>query len=90
MEQRKKFKTALTFSEPSIYQIRVQGDVRLEWSDRLKGMQIIQELDPENGKTTSLLTGQISDQTALTGILHTLYDMRMSILSVKLLGEDKT
>ena len=78
------------FSEPATYQIKVQGEVRSEWADRLKGMQIIQDSDQETSSTISVLTGRISDQSALTGILNTLYEMHKVVLSVKLLEENKS
>lgn len=72
------------FSAPSIYQVIVQGAIKSESADRLKGMQIIQKTN-SLGSPISVLTGQVSDQTALTGILNTLYDMHMIVLSVNLL-----
>lgn len=71
------------FSKSSIYEIKVLGELPEEWSDRLGGMQIVVERKT-GSKTTTILTGRISDQTALSGILNTLYDRHMTVISVKM------
>lgn len=72
------------FSDSAIYQIVVAGEVRSEWADRLRGMQIIKETNVTNDSIT-VLTGQINDQPALASVLNTLVDMHMVILNVKAL-----
>lgn len=77
-------KRGFSFSEPATYQIKVLGELQKEWSDRLKGMQII--IKQENDKKpVSVLTGQMSDQTDLSGVLNTLYELHLTVLSVKML-----
>ena len=77
----------VNFNKPAVYIIRVQGELGDEWSGRLGGMQITRERK-KGAKTISMLTGRISDQPALSGVLNTLYDLHLPVLSVNIL-EDK-
>ena len=65
-----------------IYQIIVQGCLDLSWSDWFEGMEITNE----TGKDAQLITtlnGNIEDQSTLRGILNRLWDLNLTILSVK-------
>lgn len=75
-----------SFSTPAVYQIKVQGALSDDWSERLGGLQISVSRK-KTGNTISILTGMISDQTALSGILNALYDSHITILSVNLMKE---
>ena len=77
-------KRGFSFSSPATYQIKVAGELQNEWSDRLKGMQIIINQEKDK-KPVSVLTGQMSDQTDLSGVLNTLYELHLTVLSVKML-----
>ena len=77
-------KQGFSFSEPATYQIKVSGELQKEWSDRLKGMQIVINREKDK-KPVSVLTGQMSDQTDLSGVLNTLYELHLTVLSVKML-----
>jgi hypothetical protein len=81
-ENQKEFR----FSKPAIYQIKVQGEISQSWSSRFGGMQITVEQN-KGRKPVSLLIGRINDQSALSGILTTLYDMHMTVLLVKIIEE---
>lgn len=71
------------FKTSAIYEIVVEGILDNSLSDKLGGMQIIvgnkNDINP-----TSLLVGRILDQSALSGILNTLYEHRIAIISVKM------
>jgi hypothetical protein len=71
----------VSFDTPAPYQIRVQGWVASSWSDRLHGMDISQTTF-DNGLTVSTLSGELPDQTALAGVLNTIHEMHLSVLSV--------
>ena len=73
-----------SFSKPAVYKIKVLGDLADIWSDRMGGMQITVERKTDQ-KPVSTLIGRISDQTALTGVLNSLYDLQMSVISVRML-----
>jgi hypothetical protein len=69
------------FDRPATYQIRVQGQVDPTWTDRLGGMAIFMDV-PEIGPAVTTLEGELSDQAALLGILNTLYEQHLTVLSV--------
>jgi hypothetical protein len=73
-----------SFSKPAIYEIKVLGEVNLELSDRLQRMQI--SIDRKSGpKPVSILIGRMNDQAALSGVLNTLFDMHLTVISVDVL-----
>ena len=72
------------FDSPVPYRILVQGRVASNWSDRLQGMDISQSANA-NGLIVSTLMGELPDQTALAGVLNTLHEMHLSVLSVECL-----
>ncbi len=64
---------------PATYQIRVGGSLEPEWSDRVSGMNITHVSGA--GKAT-VLVGRLLDQAALSGVLNTLYELHLPVLSV--------
>ena len=70
----------LTLGEPASYRIVVAGCLDEEWSGRLSDMHIETSREDKNPVTT--LTGQVRDQAALMGVLNSLYQLHMNILSV--------
>ena len=72
------------FDSPVTYRILVQGPVASNWSDRLQGMDISQA-SSDAGPIISTLTGELPDQTALAGVLNTIHEMHLSVLSVECL-----
>lgn len=78
----------LKFSEPAFYQIMVQGKLSPDWSDRLRGLDV----EVKYGKDkhpVSILTGKISDQAALAGILKSLYEAHLPVINVINLGDSE-
>ena len=69
------------FDSPTAYQITVQGNIALEWSLRLEGMAI-NCLTLEDDTPLAILTGELTDQAALTGVLNTLYEMHLPLMAV--------
>lgn len=78
-------KPEFSFSQPAVYQIKVLGKVPQYWSDRLSGMIIT--YNETKGEVTTSLIGKMSDQSALSGVLNALYDLHMSVISVKKMKE---
>jgi hypothetical protein len=74
-------RNAIPFDRPAAYQINVQGMIDPDWSDRLAGMtmSLIRE---EARPPVTTLKGELSDQAALAGVLNTLYELHLPILSV--------
>ena len=81
-EERKSY----TFDRPGNYRIRVEGFIDKSWSERLGGMRIT-TISEENRKTLTTLEGRMVDQSALAGVLNTLYELHVSLLSVEYLDE---
>ena len=68
------------------YRIVVKGRLETSWSDRLAGLEITPgEVGPSTEATT--LQGPIRDQAELSGVLNTLYDLRLPLLSLEVLEE---
>ena len=61
------------------YRIEIKGKIREDWSDWLSGMEITIQ-DGEESQVT-ILTGIVTDQAALRGILCKIWDLNLTILS---------
>ncbi len=60
------------------HEIRVEGHLDDRWVDWLEGLELTREND---GTTT--LTGPLADQAALHGVLNTIRDLNLPIVSVR-------
>ena len=78
---------APTMQGPAIYRITVQGHLDPDWSDRIEGMNITESKRPD-GQVQSILVGRILDQSALSGILNTLYELHLPVVSVDCLESE--
>lgn len=75
------------FDAPAVYKICVHGSLDPQWSERLEGMSIsIMESADLHSVTT--LEGNLLDQAALSGVLNTLYDLHLPVLSVERVSSD--
>lgn len=68
-------------SQPMVYHITIKGHLASKWSAWMGGLAITLQ---EDGNT--LLTGPVIDQAALYGIIRTIRDLGMPLLSVYLVG----
>jgi hypothetical protein len=59
------------------YEIRLQGHLGRRWVARFDGMTISNQTDG-----TTLLTGEVTDQAALHGLLNYVRDLGLVLLSV--------
>jgi hypothetical protein len=73
------------FDGPAMYRISVQGRIPARWCDRLEGMAIT-ERSPETEAPVTTLLGELADQAALVGVLNTLYELHLPMLSVERLS----
>ncbi len=64
-------------SQPTIYRIRIKGQLDSQWTDWFEGLTIT--LD-DNGDT--LITGPVVDQAALHGLLKKVRDLGIPLISV--------
>jgi len=60
-----------------IYEIKIKGHLEEYWSDWLGGLEITRD---EHGY--SLLTGVVTDQAALHGILNQFRDLGLTLISI--------
>jgi hypothetical protein len=65
------------------YQIKVRGKLGSHWSDWFGGMRI----ESEGAVTT--LSGSVSDQPALHGLLTVIRDLGLPLISVKRFDSDE-
>ena len=76
------------FDRPGKYFIRVQGFLDETWSEKLGGMTIMTSGGGSQERVT-MLVGQLQDQAELSGVLNTLYELHLPLLSVELLTGEK-
>ena len=70
----------LTLDRPATYQIRVPGELDASWSDWAGSMTITVESEGEAPPVTTL-TGIVTDQPALQGLLRQLYSLGLPLIS---------
>jgi len=76
----------LTPGESASYRIEVQGNLDMGWSGRLAEMRI--ENSKRGGEVeATILSGSVRDQAELIGVLNSLYDLHMPLLSVEIVNE---
>jgi hypothetical protein len=64
------------------YEIHIRGHLNQHWAERFSGMAIVHT---EDG--TTLLVGTVTDQAALHGLLRTIRDSGLELLSVNRVNE---
>ena len=72
---------ALTIDDQAVYRIRVQGRLDSQWADRIEGINITENFAP-GGRTEAVLVGRVHNQAALAGVMNTLYELHLPVLSV--------
>jgi hypothetical protein len=72
----------ISFDVPATYRIIVKGRIDQLWCEDLGGMDIRIE-SPENEPAITILNGLVRDQAELMGIMNSLYELHMTVLSVE-------
>jgi hypothetical protein len=62
---------------PEYYEIKIKGYLDPHWSDWFAGLELTHLEDDE-----TLLSGLLSDQTALHGLLERIRDLNLTLISV--------
>jgi hypothetical protein len=78
--------TASLADEKAQYRIRVQGRLAPSWATRLGDLALTVD-DAAGDTAVTDLTGWISDQAALMGVLEQLYAMNLTLLRVERLEQ---
>jgi len=73
-------------SRPIYCCITVRGRVAPHWSRWLEELQLSYRLS-ENGDDVTDLTGTLPDQSALQGVLKRIWNLNLTVLSVKTSAE---
>jgi len=73
--------------QPATYRITVAGHLDDSWSDCMGNMTITTSSHGDQGVMTTLV-GRVRDQAELSGVLNTLYEFHLSLLTVKILPSD--
>jgi hypothetical protein len=68
--------------------IRIKGRLDDSWSEKLNGLHI-RSLEGSDAAET-VLEGDVPDQSALMGVLSTLGDLNLAIISVDTMDRDST
>lgn len=80
-------KTRIKLWTPATYRIEVEGHLAESWSEYLAGMRItIRKRSDQTAMAT--LIGRLKDQAELSGVLNSLYDLRLSILKVEVVDDE--
>jgi hypothetical protein len=77
-----KYRSSAGMFEPATYRISILGTLDKKWSDYCGGMTIEHDLVMNQYPMTTL-TGLLIDQSALIGVLNSLFDMGCPIISVE-------
>ena len=77
-----KYRPHSSMFEPATYSISILGTLDKKWTDYCGGMTIEHDIVLNQYPMTTL-TGQLIDQSALIGVLNSLYDMGYPIISVE-------
>jgi hypothetical protein len=70
-------------NDPIFYQIRIKGHLDDAWAEWFEGLTIENE---EGGE--ALLTGYLSDQAALHGVLNRINNLGLVLISVNAVSEE--
>ena len=76
---------AVRFSRPGRYLIEIEGTLSASWSNRFGDMQVSSSWS--NHGSVTVLEGRVKDQAELAGILSTLHQLHLPLLSVKRIEE---
>jgi hypothetical protein len=85
--QQSESRKSYAFDKPGNYRIRVLGTLNKSWSERLGGMYITANSRGDQRQVATLV-GLMRDQADLAGVLNTLYELHLPLLSVEYLDGD--
>jgi len=71
----------------AIYEIRVQGELDRGWEAWFNGLDVTLTHTGEQPPTTTLI-GPVTDQAALRGMLCKLWDLNLTLISVRRVEAD--
>ncbi len=72
------------YHEPARYELRLKGHLDARWAERFEGLSFTHARDG-----TTILAGLVVDQAALYGVLRTVRDLGLPLLSVLHIGPEQ-
>ncbi len=75
------------YAGPGTYRIEIEGELSPDWGPRLGDLRMT-SWRSEDGGCLTVLRGRVCDQAALAGILNTIYELHVPLLSVQRLDDD--
>ncbi|MBN2550881.1 MAG: hypothetical protein JXB15_17085 [Anaerolineales bacterium] len=72
----------------TVYEIKVQGELDQSWETFFKGLAVRPGHPEGQAAPTTILVGPMTDQSALRGLLCKLWDLNLTLISVRRLEED--
>jgi len=82
-----KHKSGISVDQPIAYQITIQGRLEERWSRWFDDMDI-KAISQTSGPTVTILSGIVTDQAALHGLLNRIRDLGIPLLSVQIMNSD--
>jgi hypothetical protein len=79
---------SFVFDMTGNYRIRVLGLLDESWSERLGGLRIAACSQKDQEGPVTELVGKVRDQAELAGLLNSLYELHLTLLSVECLYID--
>ncbi len=76
------------FSTPGNYRIEVEGVLPAAWLDRLGAMRVFTPSLKTKDVVVTTMQGRVADQAELSGILTSLYELHLPLLSVQFIGDE--
>jgi hypothetical protein len=70
-----------------VYEIQVRGQLDRGWEDWLSGLSVTHAYAGDQPSTTTL-TGPVADQSALRGMLCKLWDLNLTVISVRRIEQE--
>jgi hypothetical protein len=67
-----------------LYQVKLEGTLDEKWSDWFNGMTIEVE-HASDGRAITTLTGPVADQARLRGVVSKIWDLNLTVISVRLI-----
>ncbi len=71
-----------------IYEIKVQGELDQGWEVFFKGLAVMPDHTGKQASRTTILVGPVIDQAALRGLLCKLWDLNLTLISVRRLESE--
>ena len=78
----------LTMDKPAIYRVSVRGMIDPDWRAGLQDLNHTEESVVE-GVLNTVMVGRFADQAALSGLLTSLYNLHLPIVSVECLAAEE-